>query len=175
MSVIDAKPNPNISTFSPLDQQVGSNIRYNGNGYMPCNGYVPCQVRHLLKTNSPPFVLISLCTFPLKSWRKDWMGQCRAITTMWVGSTLNTEPVPINCKSSYYVYIPFRVMGMHQLVVGNWQELNLLRISEDKSSILSTNHHKAPSYTDLPKYISPKHDVFHHFLLVVNCLYCTQS
>ena len=63
-------------------------------------------------------------------------------------------------------------MGMHQLVVGNGQELNLLRISEDKSSILSTNHHKAPSYTDLPKYISPKHDVFHHFLLVVNCLYC---
>ena len=48
VSIIDEKPNPNISTFSPLDQQVASNIRYNGNGYMPCNGYVPCQVKDKL-------------------------------------------------------------------------------------------------------------------------------
>lgn len=28
---IDEDPDPNISTFRPLDQMVGSNIRYNGN------------------------------------------------------------------------------------------------------------------------------------------------
>ena len=44
VSVIDGKPDPNISTFAPLDQQINSNIMYTGNGYMPCNGYVPCQV-----------------------------------------------------------------------------------------------------------------------------------
>ena len=27
---IDQDPDPNISTFRPLDQMVGSNIRYNG-------------------------------------------------------------------------------------------------------------------------------------------------
>ena len=27
---IDQDPDPNISTFKPLDQMVGSNIRYNG-------------------------------------------------------------------------------------------------------------------------------------------------
>ena len=27
-----------------LNQAVNSNIRYNGNGYLPCNGFVPCQV-----------------------------------------------------------------------------------------------------------------------------------
>ena len=27
---IDEDPDPNISTFRPLDQMVGSNIRYNG-------------------------------------------------------------------------------------------------------------------------------------------------
>ena len=66
MTVIDPKPNPNISTFRPLDQQINSNIKYNGikykqtlhylydllnqspgNGYMGCNGYVPCQPEHL--------------------------------------------------------------------------------------------------------------------------------
>ena len=30
MTVIDPKPNPNISTFRPLDQQINSNIKYNG-------------------------------------------------------------------------------------------------------------------------------------------------
>ena len=44
VTVIDPKPDPNISTFRPLDQAINSNIKYNGNGYMPCNGYVPCQV-----------------------------------------------------------------------------------------------------------------------------------
>ena len=28
---IDQDPDPNISTFRPLDQMIGSNIRYNGN------------------------------------------------------------------------------------------------------------------------------------------------
>lgn len=41
--VMDPVPNPNISTFRPLDQKIDSNIRYNGNGYLPCNGFVPCQ------------------------------------------------------------------------------------------------------------------------------------
>jgi len=45
--VIDEPYDPNISTFTPLEQAVKSNIRYNGNGYTPCNGYVPCQPRHL--------------------------------------------------------------------------------------------------------------------------------
>ena len=30
-----------------LNQKVDSNIRYNGNGYLPCNGFVPCQVIRL--------------------------------------------------------------------------------------------------------------------------------
>ena len=42
---MDPVIDPNISTFRPLDQKIGSNIRYNGNGYLPCNGFVPCQVR----------------------------------------------------------------------------------------------------------------------------------
>ena len=42
--VLDPVPDPNISTFRPLDQKTGSNIRYNSDGYIPCNGYVPCQV-----------------------------------------------------------------------------------------------------------------------------------
>jgi len=41
--VFDPVPDPNITTFRPLDQQINSNIRYNGNGYLPCNGFVPCQ------------------------------------------------------------------------------------------------------------------------------------
>ena len=45
--VFDPVPNPNISTFRPLDQKVDSNIRYNGNGYLPCNGFVPCQPAQL--------------------------------------------------------------------------------------------------------------------------------
>jgi len=47
VSVIDSKPDPNVTTFSPMNQQVKSNIRYNGNGYIPCNGYVPCQPVYL--------------------------------------------------------------------------------------------------------------------------------
>jgi len=45
--VLDPVANPNISTFRPLDQQINSNIRYNGNGYLPCNGFVPCQPAQL--------------------------------------------------------------------------------------------------------------------------------
>ena len=42
--MFDPVPDPNISTFRPLDQKTGSNIRYNSDGYIPCKGYVPCQV-----------------------------------------------------------------------------------------------------------------------------------
>ena len=104
--------------------------------------------------------------------RLDGAMPCHNYNVSWINFKYRACPNKLQVK---LLCISFRVMGMHQLVVGNGQELNLLRISEDKSSILSTNHHKAPSYTDLPKYISPKHDVFHHFLLVVNCLHCTQS
>jgi len=45
--VMDPVIDPNISTFRPLDQKIGSNIRYNGNGYLPCNGFVPCQPEQL--------------------------------------------------------------------------------------------------------------------------------
>ena len=38
VTVIDEQPNPNISTFRPLDQQINDNKKYNGMGYMPCNG-----------------------------------------------------------------------------------------------------------------------------------------
>lgn len=44
---IDEKIDPNVSTFRPLPQQINSNIKYTGNGYLPCNGYVPCQPVHL--------------------------------------------------------------------------------------------------------------------------------
>jgi len=49
INYIDQPPDPNISTFRPLDQQINSNIMYNGIGYLPCNGYVPCQPEHLPK------------------------------------------------------------------------------------------------------------------------------
>lgn len=49
--VIDEPVDPNISTFKPLLQEINSNIKYNGNGYMPCNGYVPCQPAHLSPEN----------------------------------------------------------------------------------------------------------------------------
>ena len=29
---------PSVSTFSPLEQQVKSNIRYTGKGFIPCDG-----------------------------------------------------------------------------------------------------------------------------------------
>ena len=45
LTVIDEPPDPNISTFRPLDQQIGTAWKYNGNGYLPCNGNIPCQVR----------------------------------------------------------------------------------------------------------------------------------
>ena len=45
--MLDPVPDPNISTFRPLDQKTGSNIRYNSDGYIPCNGHVPCQIWHL--------------------------------------------------------------------------------------------------------------------------------
>jgi len=66
VTVIDEKPDPNISTFKPLPQQVcphltvltlipvshmNDNHLYNGPGYMACNGYVPCQPVHLSPEN----------------------------------------------------------------------------------------------------------------------------
>ena len=33
--VIDEDPNPNISTFRPLDQMINSNIKYNGDNAAP--------------------------------------------------------------------------------------------------------------------------------------------
>ena len=64
MTVIDKKSGLNMTTFTPLEQevipidcvtfiaktvcwQVHSNMKYIGMGYMPCNGYVPCQPAHL--------------------------------------------------------------------------------------------------------------------------------
>ena len=44
ITVIDPKPNLNVSTFKPLPQQKHSNEKYTFVGYIPCNGYVPCQV-----------------------------------------------------------------------------------------------------------------------------------
>ena len=40
-----------------LNQAVNSNIRYNGNGYLPCNGFVPCQVIIL----SFPCLIVQRC------------------------------------------------------------------------------------------------------------------
>merc|ERR1712029_88233 len=47
LTYIDEPPNPNISTFRPLDQQVMQHRMYNSDGYIPCNGNVPCQIWHL--------------------------------------------------------------------------------------------------------------------------------
>ena len=44
--VIDKKLDENASTFRPLDQEIHSNRKYAGMGYMPCKGYVPCQVNN---------------------------------------------------------------------------------------------------------------------------------
>jgi len=47
VSVLDEKPNMNISTFRPQGQKINDNKKYNGFGYIPCNGYVPCQPEYL--------------------------------------------------------------------------------------------------------------------------------
>jgi len=47
VSVLDEKPNINITTFRPQSQAVNDNKKYNGFGYIPCNGYVPCQPVYL--------------------------------------------------------------------------------------------------------------------------------
>jgi len=51
INFIDQDLNPNISTFRPLDQQINDNKKYNGIGYVPCNGYVPCQPHYLHPDN----------------------------------------------------------------------------------------------------------------------------
>merc|ERR1711935_587480 len=45
--VYEKKPDPNITTFLPLPQEVYDNKKYSGFGYIPCNGYVPCQPEYL--------------------------------------------------------------------------------------------------------------------------------
>ena len=52
--VIDDIRDLNVSTFIPLEQEVHSNIKYIGMGYMPCNGYVPCQVSFIEMNNLTP-------------------------------------------------------------------------------------------------------------------------
>ena len=47
---IDEDPDPNISTFRPLDQMVGSNIRYNGNGRF---NYLSSFIQFILTFNEP--------------------------------------------------------------------------------------------------------------------------
>ena len=48
---------PNVSTFTPLDQQVKSNIKYTGNGFIPCEGYVEIQLQFSCVT-------LDFCNFP---------------------------------------------------------------------------------------------------------------
>ncbi|XP_023322673.1 uncharacterized protein LOC111697038 [Eurytemora carolleeae] len=45
--VQNMEPKDPSPTFKPLQQMIKSNYRYNGNGYLPCNGNVPCQPAHL--------------------------------------------------------------------------------------------------------------------------------
>ena len=69
--VVDELVDPNLSTFTPLEQEVHSNIKYIGMGYMPCNGYVPCQVvtsRYLYS------VTTSLYSRPTCSQTSSWRG-----------------------------------------------------------------------------------------------------
>ena len=51
---------PNVSTFTPLDQQVKSNIKYTGNGFIPCEGW-ELQLFHWSRIFQYPYVLV---TFP---------------------------------------------------------------------------------------------------------------
>ena len=69
--VVDELVDPNLSTFTPLEQEVHSNIKYIGMGYMPCNGYVPCQVvtsRYLYS------VTTRLYSRPTCSQTSSWRG-----------------------------------------------------------------------------------------------------
>ena len=85
VSVIDGKPDPNVTTFAPLSQLVNSNIKYNGNGYMPCNGYVPCQVspsESIISMNEiVNDVVFSQSIFPWTCWRREWTEPCHVTTT----------------------------------------------------------------------------------------------
>lgn len=47
VSVLDAELDLDVSTFRAKSRQVSSNMKYNGMGYLPCNGYVPCQPEYL--------------------------------------------------------------------------------------------------------------------------------
>ena len=35
-----------VTTFKPLTQNKNSNQKYNGPGFIPCNGLLPCQLDH---------------------------------------------------------------------------------------------------------------------------------
>ena len=35
-----------MTTFKPLTQNKNSNQKYNGPGFIPCNGLLPCQLDH---------------------------------------------------------------------------------------------------------------------------------
>ena len=86
--VFDPVPDPNITTFRPLDQMTGSNIRYNGNGYLPCNGYVPCQViQYFLEPPVPllsgrkTYFVSSRLSYLRSSWKRDWRMRNPVIIT----------------------------------------------------------------------------------------------
>ena len=68
--VVDELVDPNLSTFTPLEQEVHSNIKYIGMGYMPCNGYVPCQVI----TSNLYCVSTHLYSRPTCSQTSSWRG-----------------------------------------------------------------------------------------------------
>ena len=62
-------PPPPGPTFKPLPQVTGSNIMYNGNGFMPCNGFVPCQPDSL-----PPWKNALRLEGAMPGWREEWDG-----------------------------------------------------------------------------------------------------
>ena len=44
-------------------------VRYNGDGYMPCNGYVPCQPDSL-----PPWKNALRLEGSMPGWKEEWDG-----------------------------------------------------------------------------------------------------
>ena len=44
-------------------------VRYNGDGYMPCNGYVPCQPDSL-----PPWKNALRLEGAMPGWKEEWDG-----------------------------------------------------------------------------------------------------
>ena len=96
--MIDEPPDPNISTFRPLDQQVGhlqvhctgalyrctgvlqvlQSRMYNSDGYIPCNGHVPCQIWHLAPELNQERIEGAM---PCHNYQGGWrQGYCVTIT-----------------------------------------------------------------------------------------------